>query len=315
MLRPFDDTDIESLVAVWKLSFEHDGFDSRSTLQPLPTAPDIAERAQKAHENGGLFLVAESDRVVVGAIELRWWKEPGELFVYLLDGIVRPDSRNQGIGTSMLLQVEAHARSLHAGTSVTSAAVFGGRSANDDSRALLLNNGYDETFSMVEMQLDVSRNREPVSGQPLPHGLTARSPEENELHLLQQLNAVAYGGRAFVAVETNESIEEFVNGATDLTMWRAVWDESEPVAFVSSIERGGFVEVLEVTVHPDWRRRGIAKTLLSSLLDALTSARQQVVRLHTNGEDVSGARSLYAAMGFEEVRTHRRYRKTFAGAG
>lgn len=301
-LRSFVPTDAQLLTEMYRKSAEAEGIDPYSTLQKLPTAKDFELRAQQP-----AFLVAEANGAVVGAADMRWWKE-ADLHVYLLNGVVDPQHRSNGIGTAMLHELETRARAFHEQNGGTQAAAFGANasSTNTGSQLLLLDNGYTKVFGMVEMQSNVATADFENTKRP---DLDVRRVRREDLPHLQRLNATVYSDRPFAVIDENESIDEFVGKATDLTLWTAAWRDNEPIAFVIAVERDGFAEVTEVSVHPSHRRRGIAKHLLTSTLQTLEYRNHSVVRLHTNAEDVSGARSLYEQLGFTEVRTHFRYRK------
>lgn len=65
-------------------------------------------------------------------------------------------------------------------------------------------------------------------------------------------------------------------------------------------------EILNVGVHPDWRRRGVARALVRALLDALAAAGATQVYLEVR-ESNAAARQLYAGYGFREVGRRARY--------
>ncbi len=65
-------------------------------------------------------------------------------------------------------------------------------------------------------------------------------------------------------------------------------------------------EILNVGVHPQWRRRGIARALVRALLDALGAAGARAVYLEVR-ESNAAARQLYAAFGFGEIGRRARY--------
>jgi len=65
-------------------------------------------------------------------------------------------------------------------------------------------------------------------------------------------------------------------------------------------------EILNVGVHPERRRRGIARALVRTLLGALGAAGARQVYLEVRESNVA-ARQLYAAYGFGEVGRRARY--------
>lgn len=280
-LREFSSSDADGVHQIWQNSLQHEGFDPYSTLTRSIDEPHI--------------VATIGDRIV-GCSDMRSWNE-GDMCVYLINGVVDPEHRNAGIATQMLTEMERRVRGMHQGASP---AVLAGNatSTNPGARGLLVQNDYREVFSMVEMQLDAKPTVSP------PLSFDVREPRVDELAKLQELNALAYRGRQFSSTEI-ESLDEFIGGATDLHLWVSAWDGDIPVGFVMVQRRDHFYEIREVTTHPDFRRLGIARHLLSVALQNCDGA----VRLHTNGENVSGARGLYESLGFNEVRTHFRYRK------
>ena len=75
------------------------------------------------------------------------------------------------------------------------------------------------------------------------------------------------------------------------------------------IERGrGLID--EVSVRPAWRRRGLARALLTRALRDLRSRSVAVVRLNTGAEFPTRARDLYTSLGFRVVKEYMRYRKS-----
>jgi ribosomal-protein-alanine N-acetyltransferase len=65
-------------------------------------------------------------------------------------------------------------------------------------------------------------------------------------------------------------------------------------------------EIASLAVHPDFRRRGVAQTLMGHALRALKKAGARRVELMVRTGNTAGAQ-LYRSLGFRQVRLVRRY--------
>jgi ribosomal-protein-alanine N-acetyltransferase len=74
---------------------------------------------------------------------------------------------------------------------------------------------------------------------------------------------------------------------------------------VTCVEKG-VAEVASLAVHPDYRRRGVARALLRHTLRSLAAAGIRRAELAVRTDNQAGER-LYRSFGFEQVRTVRRY--------
>lgn len=73
--------------------------------------------------------------------------------------------------------------------------------------------------------------------------------------------------------------------------------------------RDNRAEVFEVSVRAPWRRRGLARALLTRGLQVLIDRRVEAIRLCTLAEFPTRACDLYRSLGFRVVKTFPRYRK------
>jgi ribosomal-protein-alanine N-acetyltransferase len=88
--------------------------------------------------------------------------------------------------------------------------------------------------------------------------------------------------------------------------------EDHLVGFVLSRVAAGEAEILTIAVAPQWRRRGIASSLLRPHLSELAATRIDRLFLEVDVENTA-ARALYANFGFEQVGERKAYYRT-AGA-
>jgi ribosomal-protein-alanine N-acetyltransferase len=88
--------------------------------------------------------------------------------------------------------------------------------------------------------------------------------------------------------------------------------EEHLAGFVLSRAAAGEAEILTIAVAPQWRRRGIASSLLAPHLSGLAASRINRLFIEVDVENTA-ARALYANFGFEQVGERKAYYRT-AGA-
>jgi ribosomal-protein-alanine N-acetyltransferase len=88
--------------------------------------------------------------------------------------------------------------------------------------------------------------------------------------------------------------------------------EEHLAGFVLSRIAAGEAEILTIAVAPEWRRRGIATSLLTPHMAGLAAIRVDRLFLEVDAEN-SAACALYARFGFQEVGERKAYYRT-AGA-
>ena len=248
--------------------------------------------------------MAVTNGEVIGWGSLRSWTEDDGTRVHLTDGYVAPPFRRAGVGTLLLHEVEATARQRPRREG--GAAVLAGNASTvqPDRAALLTNNGYTTVFSMVEMEFG-----KPVrSTSPLPPGLLVRDAVVDDAVALIDLSERAWAGRRYFI---SPSVDEFRAwlSRSDLSLFQVATTPGRIVGLVASIVHDTHAEIDDVQVAPDWQRRGLASTLLTRNLELLTARGARPIRLHTEGGDPAGARTLYRRLGFDLVREYHRYRK------
>jgi [ribosomal protein S18]-alanine N-acetyltransferase len=88
--------------------------------------------------------------------------------------------------------------------------------------------------------------------------------------------------------------------------------EEHLAGFVLSRIAAGEAEILTIAVAPEWRRRGVATSLLAPHLSGLAATRVNRLFLEVGVENTA-ARALYTSFGFEQVGERKAYHRT-AGA-
>ncbi|HQG32434.1 MAG TPA: ribosomal protein S18-alanine N-acetyltransferase [Deltaproteobacteria bacterium] len=85
-----------------------------------------------------------------------------------------------------------------------------------------------------------------------------------------------------------------------------VWCDGEIRGYCFTLVMRKMVHLLNLAVHPDCRRRGIARSLLEEIISFARSSNKSYVFLEVRKSNRI-AQSLYASMGFSHAFTWRRY--------
>lgn len=157
---------------------------------------------------------------------------------------------------------------------------------------------------MVEMELATALRDRPG---PSPD-LSVRMARPEDAPAVVAFTERVWAGRPYVTAPQLEATRRWLTTA-DPELLLLAEDGSGLVGLVSARITTRQAEIDDVQVDPRRQRQGIATQLLTELVDRLRDRTALPVRLHTEGHDPAGARSLYERLGFRVVATHQRYRK------
>ena len=145
---------------------------------------------------------------------------------------------------------------------------------------------------------------------PAPEGFELR-PVASELEQRQvyDANKRVYAGQFGNSQPSEADYLEFLEDNPDPSLWKVLWHDDKVAGFVLSRMRPNGAEVMEVSVMPEFRRRGLGSYLMIESLLELRDRGVDEVRLHTGTEGKMGGRQLYESLGFEALKEHYRYRK------
>lgn len=304
VIRPYCDDDAQSIADLRGQCASADGFDPLSTLESLPTAEEIRKIGSDSNQE---LAVVEDSGKIIGYTAIRSWFEEDGTHVFLHNGYVLPDHRSGNTNEFLLSWTEGRIEQLAADSRAANVSFATNATSSELAKTrLLAQNGYAEVFSLVEMELTPVKTNIALV---MPDGFAIRTANEDEIPALWELNNLVYSGRPFTSVSTEEGLQQFVNGAVDLTLWRVVENNGGLIGFTSARHETDKAELIELSVHPQYRRLGLATSMLAEMVEVLQQRGTPTIRLHTNGEDVAGAMSLYKKFGFTVCKQYMRYRK------
>ncbi len=288
-----------------------DSIDPYSTLESLPSVQETAEAVADIDPHDAILVEKNGQPIAYNRII--WWTEADGLTLYLHLGHVLPEFRGQGIGSILLDWSETRIRELAAEQG--GEAMFGANasSTENDATQLLLDNGYQPTFSLAEMEYVIHPDLHPV---PTPESVEIRAPHPNDAEKMWQARVKAYTEIALVGTaapdefEVDELREEIEK---DGRLWRIAWLGDEIAAqiwcSVADYENSRTGTLDEVHTVPQFQWKGIGRSLMIHTLLMFKEADVTRIRLHTLANNRRGAKTFYEKLGFKTVKTFPRYRK------
>jgi mycothiol synthase len=313
---PDGEQEAEALAAVHAGRAAADGLDPHAVLESFPNREEIRGALAKAAASQQLdrWQVAVVSGQVAGYAALESWHEEDGRWVYLIRGWVLPQWRGQGIGTALLCWGEGQARRLAPGEHPGELFEFAGNasSTETDSAALLVSKGYWPAYTDLEMLLDPATL---VPDSPLPPDVDLRPALPEHIHAIAESIAESYRSefpnKRFLRThsQTAGQTEWYSDPIHDRSLWQVAWAGDRVVGQVLPMIERGQVVIDEVSVRPAWRRKGLARALLTRALNHVQAQGFTAIRLYTGAEFRTRARDLYARLGFGLVKTFGRYRK------
>ena len=91
-----------------------------------------------------------------------------------------------------------------------------------------------------------------------------------------------------------------------LSFWLVALEEDRVAGYVGSQTVMGESDMMNVAVHPDFRRRGIAEKLIADLVDGLKARNSRCITLEVRVSNAP-AIALYEKLGFRQIGLRKNY--------
>lgn len=91
-----------------------------------------------------------------------------------------------------------------------------------------------------------------------------------------------------------------------LSCWLVAIADDKVVGYVGSQTVLGETDMMNIAIHPDYRKQGIATELISALIEALNERGSHSLMLEVRASN-EPAKSLYLKMGFDVVGVRKNY--------
>jgi ribosomal protein S18 acetylase RimI-like enzyme len=306
--------DLPAMLAVYRAAHEADGLDDVPTLEDFGRNYATLVNCDPTRD----LVIAEVDGRAVAYSRVYWQDLVEGGRSYELFGFVEPAWQRRGIGGAMLRHNEAHLREIAAEHPDVAPKWFGSEGVESaaGNTALMRREGYEPARYWYDMVLPSLEGVEPA---PMPDGLEIRPATRELYRRIWDAAAEAFRDHWGMAEWTEADWERFIADPenADPGLWRIGWAGDEIAGVITTTvpveenEAHGRrrVYVAGVSVRRPWRRRGLARALLTSSLAAARNAGYTSASLGVDTASPTGATDLYRSLGFAPEKTFVTWRK------
>ena len=265
------------------------------------------------------IIFAEINGEMVGYSRGWWQEESPSLCLYVHNGFLVPEWRRRGIGQAMLAWMEQHLCEMAAAHPDFSERYFQVNTTQfqKGTAILLEHSGYLPAryfYLMVRPSLD------DIHDFPLPAGIEIRPAVPDHYPAIwESVNEAAQDEWGYQSPTDDDYHEWLESPNFQPELWQIAWDKNtnrvvgHVLTYIYHAEnrqinrKRGYTEGIGVV--RSWRRRGLARALISKSLQAQKAAGMTESALIADRDSASGATLLYESCGFQVVKCDTLYRK------
>jgi ribosomal protein S18 acetylase RimI-like enzyme len=159
---------------------------------------------------------------------------------------------------------------------------------------------------------------QPVEISPLPEGIEVRPVEESHMRAIFDAENEAFLDHWGSVDPTETDYQRWLEMPIHKpNLWKVAWDDDQVVGMVRNYvnetenedfnRQRGYTE--EISVRRPWRRKGIARALLTRSIQMFIEMGMEETALGVDTENPSGALKLYQDVGYTEDKRYITYRK------
>ncbi len=257
-----------------------------------------------------------------GRLAARAWVSFDDSFGHeyraVLDGLVHPDQRGQGLGSFILRWMEARVRQrCPAGDARPLVLRIDFYDRGADAITLYEQHGFRFQLAEDEMRRDLGL---PLPTERLPDGLSFVTWSAERARLFFEAYQQAFGERPGFPGWDEATWRQALTGHSkfraDLSL--LVTDGSAGVAYAicavgePAPDQRPVGWIVQLGVDPAWRRRGLAAALLAEAMRRFQAEGLPYAMLDVNANNPQAFR-VYQRLGFEPTKRYTSYRKTLSG--
>jgi ribosomal protein S18 acetylase RimI-like enzyme len=270
-----------------------------------------------------IFAEVYGETIAYGRVE--WNLSDKDEWLGFVLAFLHPEWRRNGIGMAILRYQEDHLRAIaeeqlkKGELSESNVRYFETFTSDTEvgKDKLLTRAGYtaDRFFFSMVRSLD-----EPVRITPMPEGLEIRTVAPEQFRQVWEADQEAFKDHWGYVPGTEEDYKRWLKDPlNDPELWRVAWDGDQVAGMVLNFlnrkeneeynRQRSYTE--NISVRRQWRRRGLARGLLTRSLQMFKDMGMDHAALGVDTQNLSGALNLYQSVGFQVEKRHTMYRKKF----
>ncbi|MGO4391168.1 GNAT family N-acetyltransferase [Variovorax sp. M-6] len=308
-------SDFEAMVACANASFAADQTGFFRKVEDV--ARDYANFTECVPQRD--VWIAEVGAEIAGYVRAWRWAQADGLQLYGQFGVVAPQWRRRGIGASLHSWLESRQREMAAAhRSAPGHAHHAFVTQGESARAALLEKaGYRVERYFCTMERPTLNA---VADFPLPPGLEVREVRSEHLRAIWDAHARAFRTHWGYSPPDEADYQRWqVSQVFQPHLWQVAWEvETNEVAgqvrtYIDEVwnaangRKRGWTEF--ISVGEPWRRRGLARALISLSLRTQEAAGMDESALGVDSQNLNGANRVYEDCGFIVTRRNRIFRK------
>lgn len=252
-------------------------------------------------------LIAEVSGEAI-AFSRVWWETLDDgVRLYKSLGFLAPTWQRRGIGTAMLRYNERRLRAIASAHPADAPKYFQGWASDREvpAHALFTASGYDVARTMLDM---VRPATAPLGEAPLPDGLVVRPVQERHLRAIWEARQEAYRDHWGYAPGGEQAYQRWLEHPLfNPELWKVAWDGEQVAGMVlnriNEAENAKYGRkrghTQDVFVRRPWRRRGLARALLTHSIEMFVDMDMEETALGVDADNPSGALVLYETTGYQ----------------
>jgi mycothiol synthase len=313
------ESDYENMLAIINASKEADQIERTDSVEDIARGYEHLNNCDPYQDM--LFAEVEGQAIAYGRAE--WFIDEESKWLGFHFAFSHPDWHRKGIGTAILRYLEDHLRHISAelldeGVITEDTPRYYDTYASDTEigkEILLKKAGYKPVRYSYSMVRPFS---EPVEISPLPEGLEIRTVKPDQFRQVWEADQEGFRDHWGYIEGTEKDYKRWLKDPhNDPDLWRVAWDGDQVAGMVLNFldheenkeykRLRGWTE--NISVQKPWRRRGLARALLTRSLQMFKDMGMDHAALGVDTQNLTGALDLYTSVGFVVEKCHTTYWK------